>query len=162
MNNYYAPSEAEGYFVMALVIGIGLFVFCAIVWQIFCGIGLMRMAERLGIKNGWFAFVPILNHYTMGEVVSEKLKNNGGTILIVMLLSAALLGWIPILGIFVIIAYLVVYYISLYWIYEKFSNQSLIMLILSIIFPVITPFFIFAIRKNEIKNINSTYVTNEV
>ncbi len=47
------------------------------------------------------------------------------------------------------VAYCVIYYIALWRMYAVFDNSNAtIFLILSIIFPITTPFFIFAIRNN--------------
>ena len=48
-----------------------------IVATIFQGIGIMKMHEKLGLKYGWFAFVPVLNSYAMGKVAEQYIKENG-------------------------------------------------------------------------------------
>lgn len=49
----------------------------AVISLIFQGIGIMKMHEKLGLKGGWLAFVPILNSYAMGKVAEQYIKENG-------------------------------------------------------------------------------------
>ena len=44
---------------------------------IFQGIGIMKMHEKLGLKNGWMAFVPFLNAYAIGKVPEQYVKADG-------------------------------------------------------------------------------------
>ena len=37
----------------------------------------MKMHEKLGLKHGWMAFVPILNSYALGKVAEQYIKENG-------------------------------------------------------------------------------------
>ncbi len=49
----------------------------AVVSLIFQGIGIMKMHEKLGLKGGWLAFIPILNSFAMGRVAEQYIKENG-------------------------------------------------------------------------------------
>ena len=49
----------------------------AVVTVIFQGIGIMKMHEKLGLKNGWMAFVPFLNAYAIGKVAEQYVKADG-------------------------------------------------------------------------------------
>jgi len=42
-------------YVIALLIGLGSYI-----WIAYC---VMKMADRLGVPNGWFAFIPFLNYW---------------------------------------------------------------------------------------------------
>lgn len=88
--NPYAPStlpESEAIFggmpaiggVFLIVIFAFLFVMLAFsfVAYIFSGIGIMKMHEKLGLKGGWLAFVPVLNSYALGKVAEQYIKENG-------------------------------------------------------------------------------------
>ncbi len=90
MNPSYAPStlpESEAIFggmpavggIFLIVIFAFLFVMLAFsfVAYIFSGIGIMKMHEKLGLKGGWLAFVPVLNSYAMGKVAEQYIKENG-------------------------------------------------------------------------------------
>ncbi len=64
---------------LLIILGIFLFVLLifAVVTIIFQGIGIMKMHEKLGLKNGWMAFVPFLNSFAMGKVAEQYIKQNG-------------------------------------------------------------------------------------
>ncbi len=49
----------------------------ALVTYIFQGIGIMKMHEKLGLKGGWMAFVPLLNSYAFGKVAEQYIKQDG-------------------------------------------------------------------------------------
>ncbi len=61
-----------------------------VVFLVFQGLGLMRIAKRKGIPNGWMGFVPILSLYTLGKVSStpELRKRPEIPLLILGVLSA--------------------------------------------------------------------------
>ncbi len=52
---------------ICIIVAAGLF----LVGTVFGGIGLMAMAKKRGMKNGWLGFVPFLNTYFAGEVAGE-------------------------------------------------------------------------------------------
>ena len=64
-----------------LLILLGVFLFfvliLAVVTIIFQGIGIMKMHEKLGLKGGWMAFVPLLNSYALGKVAEQYIKQDG-------------------------------------------------------------------------------------
>ena len=51
-------------FVIFLVIGIAAYIFSA-----YC---LMKIAQRLGVPNGWFAFIPFLNLWLLCEMAEKE------------------------------------------------------------------------------------------
>lgn len=69
-----------------------------IVSYVFTGIALYTMAERRGIKNAWFAWIPVLNMWILGSlsdqyryVVRGEVRNRR-KLLLILEISAALLG----------------------------------------------------------------------
>lgn len=63
---------------LIFVFGLLFFTFAyLIVAIIFQGIGIMKMHQTLGLKHGWFAFVPVLNSYALGKVAEQYIKVNG-------------------------------------------------------------------------------------
>lgn len=62
-----------------IIAGITLFfaLIAAIVTIVFQGIGIMKMHQKLGLKNGWMAFVPLLNSFALGKVAEQYIKENG-------------------------------------------------------------------------------------
>ncbi len=65
----------------AFIVLLLAFLFVMIIWGVvavvFQGIGIMKMHEKLGLKHGWMAFVPILNSYALGKVAEQYIKENG-------------------------------------------------------------------------------------
>jgi hypothetical protein len=66
-------------FVIVLLIALAAYIFGA-----FC---LMRMADRLGVENGWFAFIPFLNLWLLCQMAG---KDN--TWFIIMLIGSFCCG----------------------------------------------------------------------
>ncbi len=173
------------------VIFLFVFVF-GLVSYIFQSIGLYRMAKSLSFQHPWFAWIPILNVYTLGKIGSKYIKNDGRpsakfggwllgldlgvlvacgamiTSVVTMIISGISMGtsgseptpaflggaisflltYLLLIG--MSIAFSVVYYIALWRVYSIFSSSNAtVFLVLSIIFSVTTPFFIFAIRKGK-------------
>ena len=194
--SYYADSE-EGLLVAILVsalsavfsggIGVALYVFRSM--------GVYSIAKRRGLKNSWFAWVPVVNQYLLGSlsdqyqyVVKGKNKNKRKWLLglnIVMavlytvmavltinmvinlagdamagfsepkLAKAAMRGVLGILAgaapmAAVAIALAVIRYIALYDVYTSLDPRNNVMyIILSILFNVTEPFFLFFNRKKD-------------
>jgi hypothetical protein len=125
------------------------FLLIGVVFYVFLAIGLMKMAENSGIKNAWLAWIPFANYYIMGELVTSKLKGNGGKYALWASISTLILSWIPILGGIIGIAFGVFTYVMYYWIYQKYSKNPVLHLILTIIIAPYASFAIFALRNNE-------------
>lgn len=56
------------------------------------GIGLYEVAEKLGIKNAWLSFVPIVWIFSLGKISERYVKNDGSK-------SGKLGGWLLVLAI---------------------------------------------------------------
>lgn len=79
--------EEEIAFATGAGLGIGLiivlfaFLFVLLIFSVvayvFQGIGIMKMHEKLGLKNGWLAFVPYGNFFAIGKVAEQYVKANG-------------------------------------------------------------------------------------
>jgi hypothetical protein len=63
-----APVASNGGLVIAyliiLLIGIAAYIFTS-----YC---LMKMAEKLGVPNGWFAFIPFLNYWLLCQMDEKE------------------------------------------------------------------------------------------
>lgn len=70
-------TSAVGVVLILLIVFLFLVLAFAVVTVIFQGIGIMKMHEKLGLKNGWFAFVPVLNAYAIGKVAEQYIKADG-------------------------------------------------------------------------------------
>lgn len=130
---------------------IGIFVFVVMfIPYLFMAFGLYRMAEREGMENSWFAFIPYVQYYIMGELISNKLGGNGGMKLLVGAAVSVILSFIPVLGVIIAIAYFVAYFVVLHWLMERYTDKA----VLLTIFNIITGGFvgmlaIFFIRNNS-------------
>jgi uncharacterized membrane protein len=131
---------------------IGVFVFLFLIGficYIFLSIGLMKMGENLGVKNAWLAWIPIGNFYVIGEIVTSKLKGNGGKYALWAAIGMIVLSWIPVIGVIAGAALSVFTFVLYYWIYQKYSQNPVLHLILSIFITPYTAFAIFAMRNNK-------------
>ena len=60
---------------LAVVVGLLFYVYFAYM--------LMKMADRLGVENSWFAFIPFLNYWLMTQMAGRD-----STFFIILLISA--------------------------------------------------------------------------
>ncbi len=68
---------AVGGMLVFLLIFLFFAIVFAIITTIFNGIGIMKMHEKLGLKHGWMAFIPVLNSYALGKVAEQYIKADG-------------------------------------------------------------------------------------
>ena len=47
-------------YVIVILLGLAIYI-----WTAYC---IMKMAERLGVPNGWFAFIPFLNYWLLCQM----------------------------------------------------------------------------------------------
>ena len=109
--------------------------------------GLKRMAERQGLQNAWFAFVPLLQFYLMGQIAQDRVSVVGlphwllwGSIANIMLC------WVPVLNVFIMIVFYVLLVVTYYHLFDKYSDNAVIFTIFSILFSL-QPVFVFMIRN---------------
>ncbi len=67
---------AGGILIFLILLLVFLFAFLVLA-VIFQGIGIMKMHQNLGLKHGWFAFIPVLNIYAFGKVAEQYVKSDG-------------------------------------------------------------------------------------
>ena len=150
---------------IALVIGVVMYVLSAA--------GMYAIAKRRGINNPWMAWIPGVNSWILGSisdqyqyVVKGKIRYNR-IILIALWGASAVMGGIStgmmdstsnILGLLggsfflsmVSIAYSVFHFIALYDLYCSCNPQNgVLFLVLSIVFTVTEPFFVFSCRNKD-------------
>jgi hypothetical protein len=141
-------------------------------------LGLSTVAERRGIRNSWLAWIPLANLWIWGSIsdqyqylVKGKIKNRRKSMLVLSIVEvvlyvmtffgaiiSALLEGAPsplffitytglIVGAVILAVWQCMCWFDFFRSCEK-SNATLY-LILSIIFPVVKPFLVFACRKKD-------------
>lgn len=149
----------------------------AALFYVFFALGLYTMAKRRGLENPWLAWVPVAYLYTLGKLAdayaAQHMNKRTNYALVLLLLVAGTvalavamvctlafgLAYSPvflvmyiifvILLVVVAIVYAVFYYIALYRIYNWHSESATVLLVLSILFSVIVPFVLFALRNGD-------------
>ena len=133
------------------------------VFYVFESLGLYTLAKRRGIPTPGWAWVPIGNLWIMGKLADqydEMVKGKSMKFSQILLAGSGncwgklhcvpfaifLAFLIPIAA----IVLLVFYYLALYRIYQSCSpDNAVVFIVLSIIFPVIMPFVLFALRNRD-------------
>lgn len=118
-----------------------------IVSYVFMGIGLMKMAQKAGLPNPWLSWIPGGNVWLIGELITEKLKGNGGLKALGIILGGCVLMFIPFLNILVALAITVFSIMMYYWLFEKYSENAVMHTILSIFVPLYISIVIFNFRN---------------
>lgn len=132
-----------------------------LVFYILGSLGLMGIANKTETKGGWMAWLPIFNFYLMGKLAFGKAM---GWVLVVL----SFLGGTSTLEIggetvfsgsilpapfntIASIALLVLMIASLYKIYTRMSDKAVVMTVFTVLsLGLLTPIFLFAIRKNNV------------
>ena len=150
---YYSSTDAgvaaiilsflAAYFVIILVIGI--------VCYVFNSLSLYQMAKNRGIDSPWLAWIPIAKTYLMGKIINEKVAFPYAHVFLPLLpFASGLLSMIPFIGWLFPIAYAVYYYGALYRLYRMYKPENAVLFqVLSIIFAITQPFFLFSMRNNQ-------------
>lgn len=140
---------------MILTILITLFILLlGIVGYILMVIGLQKMAANREIEYSWLAWIPIGNVYIIGEVASYKNDGTEGLKVLIITIGAIILSFIPIFSVVASIG-LVIYQMFLFYkIYDKYTNNSVLHLILGIFIPFYNQVLIFLKRNEEPSNIS--------
>ena len=162
-------------YVSAIVIWLAVCLAFYVPAYVLTGLGLYSIADRRGIERPWLAWVPGLNLYLLGcisdqyqAMVRGKNKNKR-TILLLLFLglmvyfgvmvlqitSSAVLETFGVLLAFpawgAAIALTVVTFMALYDLYVSCDPKNAVLfLVLSVIFNVTQPFFLFACRKKDL------------
>lgn len=136
------------YFLIALII--------AIVCYVFTSLALYQMAKNRNIENPWLAWIPIANMYLMGKLLYEKVAFGSSiipmahVILPLLPIVCGILAFIPYIGWLFPIVNAVYYCAALYRLFRLYKpDNAVLYLVLSIIFPVLQPFFLFSMRRYQ-------------
>ncbi|MEG0872769.1 MAG: hypothetical protein RSE00_02155 [Clostridia bacterium] len=118
-------------------------------------IGLYKMAKSKGNKLAFISFIPYFCLYIEGIIVGPTkiagIEIEKTEFLLPFIALSTMFPYTKGLSIVLLIFF---YYCILYKIYQsRTPNFAIIFLILSIIFPILQPFFIFSIRNKEVQSI---------
>ncbi len=148
---------------------LGVFLLMAFILYILKGVAVMKMAEKMGIKNSGLVFVPVVGTYILGKLAFEDkvmpylfLGFNifsflfgsmfSSTILAVFSGSSLNSAELNMLSTLQVMHMVFAYYV-LYKVYKKFSDKAVVMTVFTVLScGLLTPIFLFAIRNNELKN----------
>ncbi len=138
-------------FIMTYLI---VLVIYAIIAYIFTALGYYTMAKNKGIDHAWMAWIPIVNNYLMGEIIDDVVAIGDNKIpyakwvLLFAPFVVAVIAAIPYIGLIISVLYSVYVYFSLYRLYKLYNeDKAVLFLVLSIIFAIAIPFFVFALRN---------------
>lgn len=167
-----------GFVAVFLILYLGV-LFSIVAFSVLCyvlyGIGLQTIAKRRGIRNGWMAWLPIVNGWILGSIsdqyqylVKGKIKNRrkyllflqiGITVLNALYGASAVvqvLYAVPVGG-YLVCRYAVAAFSVILAVIEYFAyfdlyrsckpDRKVVYLILSIVLPVTLPFFVFSCRE---------------
>lgn len=132
-------------------IGIALVIvfFSLVIMYIFKSIALYKIMKNKGHKNAWLSFVPYGCLYTIGKSVGKtklygiEIENSE------FLLPAILISnMLPFMCGLSTILFVMAFFGLLYRLYQDRSPSfAVVFIILSILLPILIPFFLFAIRN---------------
>ena len=131
-----------------------LFFAIAIAAYVLTALGLYKLAQKQNFENAWLAWIPVAQFYIIGKIVGEAKFGTAFTIprleLVLPLgaIAIGILGYIPVLGQLIALAYAVVCIYSLYLLYKKYvPDQAVLYTILSAV--GLFAIFIFIIRDKD-------------
>jgi|GEM_PF-2494517 len=126
---------------------------CFVMWLL-RAIGLYVIARNNKDELAWTAFVPFACFFTTGRIVGDttiygiKISKTEWVLPVIMLSMFI----IPMSMGFSMIIFILAYYGILYRLFEKQSKENAVLLIiLSILLPILQPFFIFFLRNENKK-----------
>lgn len=124
----------------------------AVLLYILGAIGLYRIALKSGIEHPWFAFIPVLQFYTLGKLIGEiKIGNQIIPELELLLSIGFFTRYIPIFGWIFKIVWIGLLFVTFYELYKLYKeDKAILMLVISIItLGLAVPIFLFIMRNDE-------------
>lgn len=124
--------------VVWVIIGIAVYLFYSF--------ALFRLAQRRGVEMAWLAWIPIAQMYIIGLWVKQvKLSTfeipRLEIVLPVGFLAVVILGKIPLLGLLVYIAYIILMLLTLNKLYNQYIPEQATMYTVLSILIITIPFF---------------------
>lgn len=133
-----------------------VFLFCiGFILYLLQGIGLYKIGSNMGIEYSWFSFIPFLNLYVWGSIVSQVkiLDYTIGQLGLVLPISAVIgmvMSGVPVLGWLVNIALIILWIYVLIYFFRKFDpRNTAVKTVVSIILPFMLPIFLFLMRNDK-------------
>ena len=129
-----------------------IFLAILLVYYFLFAIGLYGLAKKANLENPWVAFIPIAQLYTLGMLVKTvKIQDYEIPSLELVLplgyLAVMILNKIPLIGFLLSIAYLVVFALTIYKLYNEYRPESAVLWLILSIF--ILPILIFIMRNDS-------------
>ncbi len=157
MNN---TSQITNYNLFSNTSRLGTFII-VLLWFILNAIGIYRVAKRENVKLPWLAWIPLIQYYTLGEIVQNKSKIKylgfilflSQTILFLYFyflplnLTTFLIYLVLLIGSYIIFQYALNLYYKL-----VDPDKAFLYLVLGILFPFLIPIWIFALSKDKSKD----------
>lgn len=155
------PEEEANQVAIVLLIIVGLLFLVLIVWYLLEALALNRMAKNRGIKRiRWFAFVPVLQNYLIGELIGDEIWGVDGAKWVLVLgpivtsIGSSLTTNSPSPAItFLYFAWTILFeiflYVAYFRLYQIYSKRPVVLLIFSIILPFLIPVFLFSLRNHK-------------
>lgn len=133
--------------IISALIGIALYLLSAYSYY--------RMAKNKGLPYAWTAWIPVVQLYLLGMLIDRRVYFgsakilNAHVLLPIGFILVPAVAFIPVIGYLYGVAYTIYAFGAHYRLYRLYgtSNQALAFLILSIIFPITEPFFVFVLRN---------------
>lgn len=135
-----------------------VFAFIMIIWCIaaylLSAFALHTMAKKQGLEDAYFAFIPILNCKTCGDLVESKLPDylrpQAGWKVFWVFVACFVLSFIPIVNFISSLVSLVLAVWLMYLLLERYTTNSILFTIIHFITgSLFFPLHLFLIRKNE-------------
>lgn len=126
-----------------------IILFSCLVMYIFKALGLYKMMKKDGIKHAWTAFIPYASLYALGKTVGKTklygIEIDNPEFLLPVILIANMFPFMCALS---SIIFILAFFGLIYKLYQKKTpNFAVVLILLSILLPILIPFFIFAIRN---------------
>jgi hypothetical protein len=111
------------------------------------------MSKRAGFSYPWLAWIPLANVWVKGELVTDKLRGNGGIkfLIITLIYLATISHLTPSINVITGIIYGIFSILINFLIFAKYTNKATLHTILSVIIPLYSAIVLFVIRNNEDK-----------
>ena len=134
----------------------------AVLWYFLQAIGFYKLSKNRGIRPTWIAWIPLCQDFLLGDLVGNRIWGIKYTNWILVLGKVFFLGTLVFLtenlNPFLIIAYLILLVsftayrlTALFRLYQIYTDEALLYLILSLVFNFLVPVFVFIIRNNKPK-----------